>query len=299
MGGGGGAASGHIAGRVLGAGAPIANSTVTLYSASAGQPTQLGQATSSADGAFSIGYAAPADAVLYLLASGGRPAATKATADNPAIVLMSLLGSAVPDSVTINELTTVASAFTAARFIANGSISGNPLGLRIAGGNTPNLVDPATGGWGKVLLDPINSTQTATLATLNTLGSLVTASFTVADDNWRARLFKAATPTGGGAPKTTLDVVAGIAREPWADPKDLYACSTKRIRNRRTARGAARRSCRTSPGRRLISLSVSLLLEVAPTPQAGSCSIPPEISGAAKTGWPGHRPASSIVSAAG
>ena len=103
------------------------------------------------------------------------------------------------------------------------SISGNPLGLRIAAGNVPNLVDPATGKWGKVLLDPINSTQTTTLANLNTLGSLITAFVTVANDDWRARFLKAATPTGGATPKNTLEAMAGIAREPWADPKTLYA----------------------------------------------------------------------------
>ena len=79
-----------------------------------------------------------------------------------------------------------------------------------------------TGTWGKVLLDPINSTQTATLATLNTLGSLVTASFTVADDGWRASFYKASTPRGGAAPKNTLEAVAGIARQPWAAPKEIF-----------------------------------------------------------------------------
>jgi hypothetical protein len=117
----------------------------------------------------------------------------------------------------------VASAFTAARFINGTSISGNSLGLRIAAGNASNLVDPTTGTWGRVLLDPLNSTQTATLATLDTLGSLVTASFAVADDNWRASFYKAATPTGGATPKNTLEAVAGIAREPWAAPKELFA----------------------------------------------------------------------------
>jgi hypothetical protein len=95
--------------------------------------------------------------------------------------------------------------------------------LRIAAGNVPNLVDPATGEWGKVLLDRINSTQTTTLATLNTLGSLVAACATTADDAWRDRFFKAATPTGGATPKNSLEAVAGIAREPWAAPEELYA----------------------------------------------------------------------------
>jgi hypothetical protein len=92
------------------------------------------------------------------------------------------LGSSPPSKVVINELTTVASAFTNARFLNGEALSGNPLGLRIAAGNVPNFVDLATGGWGKVILDPLNSTQTTTLANLNTLGSLVSA-FTV----WRQR----------------------------------------------------------------------------------------------------------------
>jgi hypothetical protein len=85
------------------------------------------------------------------------------------------------------------------------------------------LVDLQTAGWGKVLLDPINSTQTATLATFDTLGSLVSAFFTVADDNWRQRFLKAATPSVGATPKTTFEAIAGIAREPWSAPKELYA----------------------------------------------------------------------------
>ena len=163
------------------------------------------------------------DAILYLMANGGVPKANKANGDNPAIALVSVLGSKPPAHVVINELTTVASAFTAARFINGESISGNPLGLKIAAGNAPNLVDPVTGKWGKVLLDPLNSSMTVTMANLDTLGSLVTASFTVANDDWRVRFFKAATPTGGATPKNTFEAMAGIAREPWTAPKDLYA----------------------------------------------------------------------------
>jgi hypothetical protein len=140
-----------------------------------------------------------------------------------AVALLSLLGTSLPSKATVNELTTVASTFTAARFINGESISGPALGLRIAAGNAPNLVDSGTGGWGKVLLDPINSTQTTSLANLNTLGSLVAAYATVANDDWRARFLKAATPPSGVAPKNTLEAMAGIARAPWAAPKELYA----------------------------------------------------------------------------
>jgi hypothetical protein len=212
-------------GQVLGAGGPIVNSTVTLYAASAGAPKQMAQAKTGADGRFTLNAAgAPGkDAILYVVAKGGTPAANKAGGNNPGIALLSVLGAKPPKTVTINELTTVASVFTAAQFINGEAISGNPLGLRIAAGNAPNLVDPTTGKWGKVLLDPINSSMTTTLASLDTLGSLISAYFTVADDGWRARFMKAATPPSGVTPKNTLEAMAGIARAPWAAPKELYA----------------------------------------------------------------------------
>jgi hypothetical protein len=84
-------------------------------------------------------------------------------------------------------------------------------------------VDPVKGTWGKVLLDPLNSTQTTTLANLDTLGSLISAFATAANDDWRARFLKAGTPPGGATPKNTLEAMAGIARAPWAAPKELYA----------------------------------------------------------------------------
>lgn len=212
-----------IDGQVLGGGAPIANSTVTLWEASDGAPKQISQAKSDGDGRFRIrSRSASDDSILYVIAAGGTAKAKQGSSDNPEIVLLSVLGNRPPQSIVINELTTVASAYTAARFINGMSIRGNPLGLRIAAGNAPNLVDPATGTWGKVVLDPINITQTSTLATLNTLASLLTASFTVADDNWRGSFYKAATPTTGAALKNTLEAAASIAREPWAAPKELF-----------------------------------------------------------------------------
>ena len=205
--------SGEIEGHVLIAGQPVAGSTVTLYAAGEGAPTQLAQGKTDAEGEFELdAKSAPQGSVVYLVAKGPKDG----------VALMSLLGTSWPEKVTVNELTTVASTFTAARFINGEAISGKPLSLHIAAGNTPNLVDPATGGWGKVLLDPLNSSMTTTMANLDTLGSLISAYATVANDDWRARFLKAATPPGGVAPKNTLEAMAGIAREPWAAPKELY-----------------------------------------------------------------------------
>ena len=74
---------------------------------------------------------------------------------------------------TINELTTVASAWTAAQFLNGTVLSGSALGLRIAAGNPRNFVDLETGGLGTVIQGPLNSSQTATLATFNTLANLL------------------------------------------------------------------------------------------------------------------------------
>ncbi|MGA8833235.1 MAG: hypothetical protein WB554_16670 [Desulfomonilaceae bacterium] len=213
-----------LAGNVQGAGSPITGATVTLYAAGTGAPEQLAQSKTDGNGAFNLEVnQTPTNKVFYLVAKGGTPKAAVNKGNNDTIALMALIGTSLPKTVTVNELTTVASSFTAARFINGESISGNPLGLRIAAGNVPNLVDPVTGGWGKVLLDPINSTQNTTLATLNTLGSLITAFVTVADDTWRTRFLKAATPIGGATPKNALEAMAGIALTPWAEPKTLYA----------------------------------------------------------------------------
>src|SRR6516225_5911768 len=213
----------RVEGQVQAGGGPLASSTVTLWAASESEPKRLAQTESGSDGRFELRSVDTLgkDDVLYVVAKGGIATVKKGSGDNPAIALLTVLGNTPPAKIVINELTTAASTFTSARFIKGEGISGNPLGLRIAAGNAPNLVDPETGKWGKVLIDPLNSSMTTTLAKLDTLGSLITYA-TVADDDWRARFFKAATPTGGVTPKNALEAMVGIARHPWAAAKELY-----------------------------------------------------------------------------
>src|SRR5262245_55648735 len=72
--------SGRLAGKVQGAGSPIAGSAVTLYAAGEGRATELAQGKTGDDGTFKLDVGADklkgaADKVLYLVARGGTPKA--------------------------------------------------------------------------------------------------------------------------------------------------------------------------------------------------------------------------------
>src|SRR5262249_32886735 len=119
-------ASGGFAGRVQGAGGPIAGSTVTLHAAGGGQPTLLAHGKTGDSGAFTLDVGADklkdsADKVLYLVARGGTPKAAAGKGANDAIALIAVLGAAPTKSVTVNEFTTVASVSTCAQFL-NGDV---------------------------------------------------------------------------------------------------------------------------------------------------------------------------------
>ena len=215
----------RIEGQVQAGGGALAGSTVSLYAASADAPARLAQVQTDADGHFVLAsdQTPGGEPVFYIVARGGVPSVNKAGGDNAAIELLAVVGNQPPAKVTVNEMTTVASAFTAARFIQGESISGNPLGLRIAAMNVPNLVNLQSGSWGAVIIDGLNLTRSTTLANFDTLASLLAYASTSASDDWRSRFFRAATPTGGAAPSNTLTAIAGIARESWAHPNDLFA----------------------------------------------------------------------------
>ena len=161
-----------IKGQVLGGDAPIANSTVTLWAEGADAPKQLAQTKTGEDGRFEVHVSgSQGDAILYLVATGGEAKATGG-GDNPAVALITVLGSMPPAKVVINEFTTVASVWTHAQFLDGTAIKGHALGLHIAAGNVPNFVNLETGGWGGVIQDPLNSNQTGILApAVNTDGA--------------------------------------------------------------------------------------------------------------------------------
>jgi len=219
------AAAQQLVGHVYGGGGPVEKSTVTLWAAGQGAPTKLAETKTMDDGAFDLQFEtqkAGSD-MLYLIARDGEPKIGGSQGANPAIALMATLGANPPKDVTINELTTVASVWTGAQFLNGEAFSGNALGLKIAAGNVPNLVDLTTGGLGPVIQDPLNSMETNTLATFNTLGNLLAGCITRVQTDACAELFKASTPPGGAAPTDTLTAAEAIALHSWNQPAKLFA----------------------------------------------------------------------------
>ena len=218
------AVSAPLNGQVLGGGAPIANSTVTLWGASAGVPQELAQSRTGADGRFTMTApdTVPAGTSLYLVAQRGVP--TKAGgAENDRIALLAVLGAKAPANITINEFTTIASVWTHAQFIDGTAIRGQPLQLRIAAGNVPSFVDLQTGGWGTIIQDPLNSSQTPTMASFATLANALAGCVTRVTADACNRLLGAATTPKGDVPTDTLAAAQSIAKYPWYQPGRVFA----------------------------------------------------------------------------
>lgn len=218
-------ASVQIVGQVQAGGGSVASSTVTLWAASAGAPKQLAQTKSAADGRFEIGTdeTPDKDAVLYLVAKGGVATINKDSGDNPAIALLAVLGDQPPTKVVVNEFTTIASVWTNAQFLDAAGIEGHALGLRIAAGNVPNFVDLETGGYGGMIQDALNSTQTPTMANFATLANVMAGCATRVKADACSSLFAAASGRDGKVPADTLAAALSIAHNAGYKPERVFA----------------------------------------------------------------------------
>ena len=210
-----------LSGKVLGGGLPLAGSAVTLWEAGAGAPKSLATATSGADGSFAlIAPDATLGGSLYLVASGGTP---EGKAGNKAVALMAVLGAKAPATVTINEMTTIASVWTHAQFIRGAAISGPALSLKIAAGNVPNLADVMTGGWGDDIQNPLNGPQTPTMANFATLADVLAGCVTGVKADACDKLFAATTAPDGTVATDTLQAAQQIAQNSWYRPERVFA----------------------------------------------------------------------------
>jgi len=226
-----------LSGVVRHGGSAISQAIITLYGASDDgprmRPTRLGGALSDDDGAFTIRYAAPADVgVLYVIASGGNVG----QGYNAAIELMGIAGlsHAVPDALTLNELTTAASAWALAQFASSngrdvGTSSTNAVGLQnaVALAQT-NLVDSVTGAaagfWppSAQCSGPLPPANCEGLERLNTLANILAACVASSGASSPAcrRLFSST-----GASQTTLQAAHAIVTNPARNASALFELS--------------------------------------------------------------------------
>jgi streptogramin lyase len=158
-----------LQGLVHGGQAPIVGSTVVLRAASEqglSNAVTVASATTDSNGNFNFSFSCPSPtAQMYLTSTAGNPGGGA----NTAIRLMAILGPCanLPDSAIINELTTVAAAYTANAFIGPSGCSdcsgGLPQSVTNISGPAPGL--PNAMGNAALLVSPLNGQVAPTLPT--------------------------------------------------------------------------------------------------------------------------------------
>jgi hypothetical protein len=214
---------------------PISGSTVTLYqagNASGETATALASVQSGSDGTFELNYVQPAPAdMLYLVASGGTPETGNQSLLGDSCTpgctrLAALLGqtSEAPANAVINELTTIAIAWSMAQFMDGGTIAGKPVGLRVAAATCANLVDVTTGEVAAKLANPPNGSATS-LDKFNTLANILAVCVSAETDAPCNELFSLSTTASGEVPTDTLQAALNIAHNPVNNTQGLFLLS--------------------------------------------------------------------------
>jgi hypothetical protein len=222
---------------------PIVASKVTLYKTGdhGGHSVEvLGKAETGESGYFKISYRQRrgGTSFLYLIAEGGSASGAESGRNRGAkhgsdrhgdtsgpISFATVLGAndTLAD-VVLNELTTVATAYTLAQFIDGTEIKGNGPGPRNAADILrTNLVDIHTGKVADFLGLSPNGSDTSTLRTFNSLANVLAAC--VNDESQCAMLFQLATPPGGKAPRNTFEAAVNVAHYPGQNLTALFNMS--------------------------------------------------------------------------
>lgn len=221
----------HLSGRVSSGLQPLSGATVTLYAAGAtgygaGDAT-LGTGHSDGNGEWTVDYTCPTDSTpVYLVATGGNAG----QGANAAVALSVAPGAcgSLPQTLTMNEVTTVASTYALNAFldvsgVHLGAPGSNGLGLRNAQSMLGNLVDLATGRAATALAAP--ATGFPPTATLNTLADVLAscAGSSGPASSPCVALFNASRGTESEPPTNTLQAIVRIARHPGSEVNALYA----------------------------------------------------------------------------
>ena len=196
----------------------VGGAAVTIYQIQSGTPSVVTQTTSDSSGNFS------AKVPTNSANTASNPIVYYAVATkSPSIVLMASLGTGPINTVRINELTTVASAYAYAQLFRNDySIGGNALPLSIAAGMAENLVSAQSGSASTVIQTTPNGYETNTWSALGTLANVL-AACTQGISNACTNLFALTPSTNGITPTTTLQAIVNIALNPAVNVSGIYS----------------------------------------------------------------------------
>jgi hypothetical protein len=232
----------HIQGSVHGGQQAVSGSTIQLYAVTtlgydAPATALLTQpVTSASDGSFSItsDYSCVGVDQVYIVATGGNPGLS-GNVNNGALALMAALGScatlqanAATTFINLNEVTTVAGAWSLAQFMNSptnaGTSATNVTGLENAFATAGTIANLTTGSAPGPALP---SGATLSVAEVNTLADILAS---CVDSNGAttsgtpcASLFAAATSPGASAPSDTLTAALNIAHFPGNNVATLYS----------------------------------------------------------------------------
>ena len=216
-------------GNIHGGQQPVAGASLQLYAASNAGYGAASYAlftipvTSDANGNFNFtgDYTCPANAQVYLVATGGNPGAGA----NANLALMSALGpcsNLTPATfITVNEITTVASAYALSPFMTEAGKrryqrhqrTRSHQRLRRAVNKLANITNGGSSG-------TLPTGATAPVTEINTLADILAACINTTGGNAGTtttncgKLFSYATPAGGPAPTDTITAILNIAKKP-------------------------------------------------------------------------------------
>lgn len=180
-----------------------------------------------ASGSFRItgDYTCPsASTQVYLVASGGNPGLSAGTT-NSSLVMMTALGScgnlSASTFIFVNEVTTVAAAWTLAPFASDaahiGATATNSTGIGNAFLNARLLADTTSG-----LAATLPANLTVESGKLYSLANALASCVNSAGGSSCSPLFSAATPAGGTAPTDTFTAALNIVRNPGSHVSDVF-----------------------------------------------------------------------------
>jgi sugar lactone lactonase YvrE len=229
----------HITGNVHGGQQPVSGATIQLYAV--GNTSDKSAATALISSTVLTGNAGDfnitglwncnntavygSDPLLYLVATGGNPGLSAGTT-NPALALMTALGpcSGITSStfISVNEVTTVASVYALAPFMADYAHAGaaNQAALKNAFSTVQSLIDSSSGfapGPGLV------SGATAPVATLYTLADAMATCVNSNGTGACDTLFAATKPASGTAASETIGAMLQLAHAPAGNPGAIFS----------------------------------------------------------------------------